>query len=196
MIGVLASLIITDPHGSGFGGNFGQIIGAVSGIFLYAIVGSICTVFSGCFALLLMVLFDHSLGKVFSPTLFSAASIGLSVIPISVMGIFAQAFSTYPDSEWFACLYYVPTIIAGYICGIWGSNLRIVASPSVARTKWQLGTLHLFALTGWVTLMLALGFGNVVFLVAASIYVTIVALVVTIYNQFKRRVSSQSQIGE
>ncbi len=186
MIGILVAAIITDPHTNGFESSIRAITSTIFFTVLYVTFGSFCALFVGFFSSLVLAIFDHSIGKLLTPTLIAAAVSGMSVIPISIMGIFLHAFSTYPESELFVFLFYVPTIIVGCVCGIWGANARIVVDSKTATGKWQLNIRQLFVVTAWVGLILALGFGDLVLVIASIIYIATVVLVVIVYTQIIR----------
>ena len=177
MVGVIVAALATDPHG-----NTG--IGAtILGVIVYALSGAVFSAIAGFFASIFISLVDASLCRLLSSTAYGAACVALSVIPIAIMGIFQQAFSTYPDGGAYIFFYYVPIIFVGCAAGIWGAKTNIPARPDADSNRFRYTSRQLFALTFWIALAFALGFGNVLFLIAAAIYITIVLVTVFAYSK-------------
>ena len=196
LVGVLIAAMATDPHGNGMIGGLQAIAATVLGTLLYAIVGALFTILTGFIATSFISLVDSSFGRILSPIAFGASSVGLSVIPIAIMGIFQQAFSTYPDSETFVFFYYVPIVVVGCSIGIWGASTKLPPFSTSHLSNLRFSTRQLLALTFWIALIFGIGFGNMVFLIASSIYIAIVIASVFAYSRFSPKTIIPPDIGE
>ena len=163
MAGVLIAAVATAPFVNGQNNWIQEFVGFV----FYSGLGGMQTAVVGFFATILISIFDASFGRVLLPRAFAGCCVGLSVIPIAVEGIFQQAFSTYPDSDW-----YVSITFIGCLAGVLTANLKFPMS-GVLPQKFRFSVRQLLALTFWIALVFALGFGNILFLVAAAIFLSV-----------------------
>ena len=174
MVGVIVAALATDPHGNCGVGE------AIIGVIVYGLTGAVFSAMAGFFASIFISLVDASFCRILSPISYGAACVALSVIPIAIMGIFQQAFSTYPSGNAFVYFYYVPIIFVGCVAGIWGASRNIPARPNADSKRIRYSSRQLMSLTFWIALVF--GFGNVVFLIAAAIYIAIVVVTVFVYS--------------
>lgn len=193
MLGVSISGIATDPESTGFGVGFKEILTLLFFGALYVVYGSVQTLIVGYFTVIFLSLVDLSFGKILQPLHFGALSVGLSVIPISYFGMLLHAFSTYPESNFYIYSYYISTIFVGCVCGVWGAETRISQHESPTKISLQFNTRQILALTGWLTLLMAVSFADTGFLVflliAALIFFLTAAIVLFVYAQVILRLS-------
>jgi hypothetical protein len=184
---ILLIAIFADPT-QGFGNNLYEIVGSLFLVLIYFGVCGCVTAIVGLFAVLAVTVFDQSMGKQISPSTFGAASVGMSLIPLAILGIFQHAFSIYPDSNWFVYFYFVGSVLLGSALGIWGVNRRFGRKPEVSSHRFTFSTRQLLVLTAWICGGLASGFGGLILPIGTACYVLTVAGVVTTYRKFLTKI--------